>query len=433
MLIKKMTQKIKAKNLFYYSFLALPIAFSSLPLYIHAPDFYATRYNVSLSYLGFILLGLRFIDAVQDPLIGRLSDEYNSHRYKIMFISALLMVFAFILVFTPLINSLLIWFAITMFLATSAYSVLSINLNALGGLWSRDPHIRTKITSFRESFTLIGLILAFVLPNLFANFIDERNVFLCVGLALMLFVLIGLFLFYSWYQKTSFQIEPSSKKVDSFYHFFKMMHFETKRFFQIFTLSMFASSIPALLVLFFIRDRLNAEHLVGLFLLIYFVAAAFSMPLWRYLSNKYSKYRAWLFSMFLASLTFIWVFFLKEGDVLQYALICTFTGFAFGADLALPPSILADFIHHDHSEKEASTTFSLLAFLTKLSLALATVLIFPYLDYFGFKPNQINTEESLLSLRIVYGLVPCFIKIISGLLLWKNLALYEKENENEDH
>nr|MCH9704551.1 MFS transporter [Pseudomonadota bacterium] len=54
------------KELVAYGMLAMPLAFAGIPLYLHAPDFYATEFGISLASLGFVLLALRCIDAIQD-------------------------------------------------------------------------------------------------------------------------------------------------------------------------------------------------------------------------------------------------------------------------------------------------------------------------------------------------------------------------------
>ncbi len=66
---------ISKNDLWRYSILAIPIAFAGFPLYVLAPDYYATTHGLSLSLLGFLLLGLRLFDAIQDPVIGALSDR----------------------------------------------------------------------------------------------------------------------------------------------------------------------------------------------------------------------------------------------------------------------------------------------------------------------------------------------------------------------
>ncbi|HMY40567.1 MAG TPA: MFS transporter, partial [Marinagarivorans sp.] len=59
-----------------HGLLALPLTFAGLPIYIHAPDYYAVELGIPLATIGFLLLVLRIIDAVQDPLIGALSDRF---------------------------------------------------------------------------------------------------------------------------------------------------------------------------------------------------------------------------------------------------------------------------------------------------------------------------------------------------------------------
>ena len=154
-------------------------------------------------------------------------------------------------------------------------------------------------------------------------------------------------------------------------------------FFSLVLLNTFASAIPAVLVLFYVRDRLGAEPYTGLFLLIYFLAGTASMPLWIKLASKFGKIRAWQLSLGLAIVTFIWAVFLGRGDIAAYAVVCTLSGLALGADLALPPAILADHIDADDRQTDASRLFSLMALLSKTSLAAATGLALPILGVFG--------------------------------------------------
>jgi Na+/melibiose symporter-like transporter len=173
--------------------------------------------------------------------------------------------------------------------------------------------------------------------------------------------------------------------------------------------------MPAVLVIFFVRDLLGAETYTGLFLLLYFLSGAIFMPLWVSLSRRYGKYRAWLAGTLLAIAAFIWAFFLGQGDIWQYGLICIASGAALGADLALPPSILADQLGGD--EDNAATQFSLLTFLTKAGLALASALVLPLLDIAGFRPGEANAPLALFSLSAAYALLPCLVKLLAAALM----------------
>ena len=422
-----MSSAIRKCDSLHYGFLALPLAFAGIPLYIHAPDFYATQAGLPLASLGALLLLLRFIDAVQDPLIGRLSDAYAKHRLALMIAAALLLALSFAALFHPLTDKApLVWFSLSMVLATSSYSVLSINLNSIGGLWSDDTHTKTRITGMREALGLLGLLIASALPSLLQQQYDKAQAFDYVSLSLAGLLALALLLFVPWYQRSKARFDRSLSDTPSqgFWSLCRSVPAVNRRFFMIYGISMLASSIPAVLILFFVRDRLGAEDLAGLFLGIYFISGAAAMPLWQVISKRQGKPQAWLASMLLAVASFIWAFFLGTGDLWSFGIICILSGIAFGAELALPPSMLADFIQAQRQQQSASLQFSFLTFLLKTAAALASLLVFGVLDYAGLETGAANEEQALLALSLAYALIPCVIKIAAALLLYRSLHIY---------
>lgn len=420
-----MANAIAKKELLSYGILAMPLAFAGIPLYIHAPDFYATEYGISLASLGFVLLALRFIDAVQDPLIGCFSDKYSQCRPKIIFLGLIFLAASFTLLFKPLAGNYLIWFAAFVLLATTAFSALTINLNTLGGLWSRDKNQKTTIAGYREIFGLIGLILAVTLPSVLQNQMPKEQAFLYVSYFLAFIIIFSGFFFSKW-QKKHLSINNKISSQSIHLRHIKNITSQTKKFFAVYGVSMLASSIPAVLVLFFIRDRLGLENYSGLFLLTYFLSGAIGIVIWNYVSKKIGKHKTWFLAMLLAIASFFWAYFLDAGDFWPYLVICIMSGIAFGAELILPASILADHIHENKNEQHAAIHFGGLAFLAKLALALAAATTLPYLQTQGFSAGQSNSEDALNALSISYSAIPCLIKLISIYLLWR--IINEKNN-----
>ncbi len=147
-----MTEKnIRSAELWRYSVLAIPVAFAGFPLYVLAPDYYATTHGVSLSLLGFLLLGLRLFDAIQDPFIGALSDRYRDVSKWFMSASAVILCISIYGLFNLMPMAPAVWFCLCVAVAVSAYSVLSINLNTLGGLWIKNQAAQMRIAAVRES------------------------------------------------------------------------------------------------------------------------------------------------------------------------------------------------------------------------------------------------------------------------------------------
>ena len=77
-----------------YAVFAGLLAMAGLPLYIHAPKFYVDTYGVSLAALGLVLGGLRFLDFVQDPLLGWLAARTRAARGLAVALAAAVMALA---------------------------------------------------------------------------------------------------------------------------------------------------------------------------------------------------------------------------------------------------------------------------------------------------------------------------------------------------
>ena len=182
-----------------YALLAVPIAFAGFPLYVLAPDFYATHHGVSLSMLGIVLLGLRAFDAVQDPFIGWVSDRFSAQSFTLMLASAALLVASIYSLFNPIGINATLWFAGCMLLAVTAYSILSINLNALGALWTKDANEQTRITGVREACGLVGLLLAVTMPGILGKYVPSGEVYLWFSAILGGLMIVALFAFSRWF------------------------------------------------------------------------------------------------------------------------------------------------------------------------------------------------------------------------------------------
>ena len=427
--------KIGRPDLFLYGSLALPLAFAGLPVYLHAPDFYATSYGVSLASLGAVLLGLRIVDAVQDPLIGAFSDAFAARRKMILLAGAFMLLAGFAGLFNPPalpVGGHLAWFAVSVFICTTGFSILSINYQALGGIWPASSSDRTRITGTREALGLVGILMASVLPSVLRNTYDAAAAFQVVTLALAVLLIGGGWLFLRWFAKGHLACAPSStdkpQTGPASGGFSSLLRGGwARRFYGIYFISNFASAIPAVLVLFYIRDRLAAESWTGLFLLVYFLSGAASMPVWQMLGRRVGTARAWGISMIVAVVTFVWAFTLGAGDIVPFVIVCVLSGSALGADLALPPALLADRIERAGDQAIASRYFAGATFFAKASFALATGLSLPMLDALGYVPGQPAVAEVGLYLSGVYALAPCAIKIVAAVWLLNSLNVVSEK------
>jgi len=422
-------ETVTHKQLFYYGFLALPLAFAGLPLYINAPDFYTREIGVSIGVIGVVLLLIRLFDAIQDPLIGYFSDKHADKRYSIMLGGAALLLIGMAALFVgpASVESAVVWFAMSLLVATTGFSIVSINLNMIGGFWFNSQQLRTKVAAWRESLGLIGLLTAAILPTVFVSVFDVAMAYQLLVLMFSLLLLIGMLLFSVFFKTLGKQHPVNNIKPVNNFSFYPLLFGAHKRFFLSCFLSHLASSLPAVMVLFFINDYLQAEKFTGLFLLVYFISGAVFMPLWVKLSARIGKQETWLISMLLAIVTFIGATTLGEGAVVAYAIICLLSGIALGADLALPTAIMADRVNQTNNETEATQFYGVLAFLPKLAVAVCSGLAFITLDAIGFEAGANNSQTVLNGVVMMYTFVPCLIKLAAAFCLW---SLIGDDDEN---
>jgi glycoside/pentoside/hexuronide:cation symporter, GPH family len=246
---------LPAKDLVQYGLLAFPLACFGLPLYIHTPDFYATEFGLSLGALGVVLLLLRLFDAVQDPVIGYCLDKFSRHHAAISAVSLIALGASFLALYVPPVKPGIVWFASCVAIATTAFSVLIIQLNSLGSLWGQTLTQKTQVATVREGFGVGGLLAATILPAFLLLSMTPASAY---GLYAFFFagVLAVSGFFYIFWLRRHQQTFPVFKKIAFSLKSLRVSG-ELRRFYLVYAFSIFASSLPAVLVLFFIRDYLG--------------------------------------------------------------------------------------------------------------------------------------------------------------------------------
>jgi glycoside/pentoside/hexuronide:cation symporter, GPH family len=399
---------------------------AALPIYVNVPKFYADVVGLNLAAIGVLLLAARAFDAIQDPLLGFWSDRTRDTRfgrYIWLWIGAPLLALSMVGLFRPpeLSPAAMGWWLVVMLLVVyTAYSMVQISYQAYGAEISDDPTQRTRVTSFREGFGLIGVILAASLPQVLSDSMGARQgyaafAYMFVPTALLL--ILGTILLSPRAQVRTQAVEENAVKNMTLP--LKNAHF--RRLLIVFMFNGIAASIPATLVLFFIEDVIKAPKMAPALLVAYFVAAAASLPLWVWLSAKMGKGRAWFVGMILSIIAFVWAFNLGAGDVTAFMVICVLSGIGFGADMALPPSILADVIDEDEKRglgRNEGAYFGLWNFVTKMNLAIAGFAALTALGMLGYVSKGDNTAQALTALAATYALLPCALKLCAGAAIW---------------
>ena len=395
-----------------FSSLAFVIGMAGLPVYIHAPKYFVDVYGISLVTMGVIIFFLRLVDVFQDPILGIIASKTTRFGALPIALSVVAMCVGMIMLFaiqSPVSPSL--WFSISLFLVFSGFSFAYIRSYAQGliNLGAKD---QIRLARWREVGTTLGICVAAILPTtLLLVSADGYPLF-----AIFFCLIAILALMHVWSQfPVSNSSQDSQNSLSSLLSATRNLQIRNLLFLALVNSSPVALS--STLFLFFVESRLNAPDWAGIFLILFFLAAAIATPLWTKLADVHGVFKILKISMLLSIISFFGATFLAEGDGLIFSAICLLSGATVGADLALLPVLFARQIENSNIIPDLG--FSLWNFVSKATLAFAAVIALPLLELVGFNSSGPNSENALLALTFGYAVLPCILKCISIFLLFR--------------
>ncbi|MDN2713014.1 MFS transporter [Janthinobacterium sp. SUN118] len=396
--------------LFSYGLFGLPLAMLALPIYIYVAPFYAQRSSLDLAQIGAVLLAARIGAAFIDPALGAWMAHGRRSYAELIGVSLPLLLLGFGALFHPPAlpeAATLAWFLAALLLVYAAYGLASIAHQSWGAALSQARAQRTRVTAVREGCGLVGVILAAGLTSVLG--------YEGLSLAFAACLLMAGALLLARAPRPALRRDSAALPAGAWRAPWRQRAF--RWLFAILLVNGVAAAIPATLFLFFAGDYLHLGHYAGPFLIVYFCAAAASMPAWVALARRYGEARAWRGAMLLAASVFVWAYGLDAGAAWGFAAICLLSGLALGADLALPPALLAGLIGvAGHAGRQEAAYFGWWNWGVQMSLALAAGIVLPLLAWLGYVPGR---DGGLPALSATYALLPCALKLLAALLLWR--------------
>jgi len=424
--------KLPFPTLLVYAAPAMPLGMLGLPLLVILPNFWAGPMGMKLATVGFVLLLVRSLDAIFDPTIGRLSDTSRSRfgRRK-PFIAAAIPMAAVgaIGLFFPPHGAGAGWLFVFNALVTWGWTMLSLPYWAWGAELSDDYQERQRITSFRESGTIIGILLSAAAPVLLGITSPAGTAHLLVILTIALAtpsVLAALWLVPDRLPKllerpvklaAALKVAAANKPFRSLI--------------AAWLLNGIANGLPATLFIMVCTQFLGDAKAQDPLLLVYFASGVFSVPLWLWLGRRIGKHQTWIASLVFTAVAFSFVPLVPHVGLWFFGLISLFTGAGLGADFTIPPAIQADVVDLDElrsGERRAGLFFAASTMAQKAGNALSVGIAFPLLQLAGFSTHAHNGPFQIAALLVMYCGVPSLLKLLCALLL-RNFPLGEAEQK----
>jgi sugar (glycoside-pentoside-hexuronide) transporter len=135
------------------------IIFGAIMLFVNY--FYTDIFGLAPALVGVMLLSIRVIDAITDPIMGAIADRtqtrWGRFRPWILWMAAPFAFFSFLMFTTPdwAYNSKVIYAFVTYFLLSLTYTAINIPYCSLGSVITNDPKERVACQSYR--FVMVGI------------------------------------------------------------------------------------------------------------------------------------------------------------------------------------------------------------------------------------------------------------------------------------
>ena len=123
--------------------------------------FYTDVFGLAPALVGTLLLSVRVLDAVTDPIMGAIADRTQSRwgRFRpwLLWVSVPYVLFSVLMFTTPdwSYENKVIWAFVTYFFMSLTYTAINIPYCSLGGVITNDPGERVSCQSYR--FVMVGI------------------------------------------------------------------------------------------------------------------------------------------------------------------------------------------------------------------------------------------------------------------------------------
>jgi len=392
--------------------------------------FYTDVVGISPLMAGWIYaLGIAW-DAVTDPFMGYIAErtrtKMGSYRPYIYYGSIPLALSFVLLLWIPPYEGLFLFIFLLLvnLIHRTCFTIVSVPYSSLTARITDDSDERTKLTTARMLFASLGTttisFLGFPIVFLLGSG-EEATGFLVLGLIAGLTAVIILSITVKYVEERPFKF--SKKDLPSFRNVFKSVA-NNYPFWIVFFAILFLISTFLMFnnnLIYFIKYALNLHEYQGLLLGFLNASTFIGIFFWAFLTISLGKKYTWMISMACLFLGFTLFYFYPIKEFIELLIILIFIGFANGATGVLFWSMLPDTIEYGEWKTGIRTESSLYGFMTfaqKGAIAFAAVILGTILTKIGFEPNEIQTEQTLESLKNLMSLIPLIGVFISFVLVY---------------
>ena len=404
------------RMLLAYGSLALPLSLAEIPIIVYLPAFYAKELHLSAGWVGMAFLSARLWDGVSDLLIGGLSDRSRSRwgrRKPWVIAGAPFLMGSLWFLCNPPRGAGLLYLGVWAALFYPAWTAMKIPYISWGTELASDYVERSRVTTFRESFTMLGNLLFAAAPLVFlaADAPLQEVLFLMSAAVVGMVPLAVLFLGVAVPDTAP---AAHSQHSPFFAGLASLARDRVLLRFVLATLLIWTSEgiINSLAVFSFSVGLQLPDKLFWVIVILY-GGTLCAVPLTLRLARRWEKHRLLAVGMAIytaATTALLWV---PGGNFPVVAAVWVIAGVGYASITVLPTSVLADIVDQGEAEtgERRSGAYAAIYYLVvKIGLAVGVGLSFGLLQLVHFDPAAIQHSVSdRLHIRLLGFALPSLL------------------------
>ena len=419
----------------------MAIAIVMMSVHLLLAYFYTDVYGLSAADVGVLMLTVRILDAVIDPMVGLLTDKVTSrwgrYRHYLLFFSVPFGFSIYLMFVTPDVGytGKLLWAYMTYALMTVMYTFISIPYISLIGVISDEPRERLNANGYRFVMTKIAMFLvSIVVPTLAIKLGGENLTYgYEVSMALMGLLATALCLWCFFTVRERVENEKTDLPVASqFKYLFK--NDQWKILVVVIMVLMIGvvirSSVSAYYAKYFLG---GGDALIAPFLTCGVIASVLSMVFSTWVTNYVDKIKLFRVSQIAAAVIGVLMFYCVGENSVALAFVFYFL-VVFIADLQLPIywSSIAEAVDYGEAktgQRISGLSYGGILFAQKLGMGLAGGAVGFLLNYFNYQAAGEQSEQALYGINMMMTVIPSLFSLAVGVVMYRyviNDAYYQE-------
>lgn len=368
-------------------------------------------------------------DAVNDPLIGLLSDRVRSRfgrRRVLLLAGAVPLGLSFMLMWlVPPLGTLglVVYYTLTFILFDTLFTVIHVSYNSLTPVLTSDYDERSTLNGYRMAFSIIGTLGAIILATVLGWYINnQRLLFAILGIGLGLVSIIPpLVVFWVTQGRDSqagvetLSLRQAAKATLSNRPFWLVM--------GLYLLSWTAASVQAAVLVYFASYYLKVPEQANYFVLVAEGSAILFIPLWVWVARRLDKRRAFILGSLSWLVVLLAISAVRPDQLVLAYLLAALSGSGIATAYVLPWAMIPDIIEVDQEltgERREGSYYAFASFFQKLATGAAiwglgqALALTGYITPVTGQATPVQPEPTVQVMRIFMGPV-CAVLILMAI------------------